>query len=213
MLHVLLTKLPCQLVVGSLILLIFRFQIQNKLTKNRWSASSCCFNQFSGQIDADGLRGLRQSLNRIAGNFRNPNCYYAVADLSCILCSPDTALWLELNLPGPPNVKVCRQTCDTGYLECQKDLDVLNTNSSIVFDGKTFCNHILQPLGMNPSIVQARDPSPCFFGVARYSQIEASENICLDAPPKSSASWLSPSISFWLLLFIIAVKVTHMSLQ
>jgi hypothetical protein len=130
-----------------------------------WYSETCC----SMDIHATFVGQLKANLSSLRDSFGlSDNCYFAVADLMCLMCAPDTSHFIT-GLPSSPRIALCSSLCEKIYGACKSDLAKFpGLYPENIQNGTSFCKAIWKEEGEDGSaspIVITEGTDSCFTGV------------------------------------------------
>jgi len=146
-----------------------------------WYDSSTCCNKQVVDLVMPNLKGNLTQIQKEVG--LRDECYFAIADVACMICAPNSADFLSINL-GKFQIRLCDSLCDKMFSACRHDLAKLQLPNNTA-NGEQFCGEIFKEIVNNGNIVFGKkgDASKCFEGVA-LSTVE--QGYCLPGQTRPS---------------------------
>jgi len=124
-----------------------------------YSGSTCCINSvINVSTLAVQLRGIHAELGHV-----DSDCYFALADLFCSLCSPNSAEIFQ-SVGGKVSFFMCNSECNKLYDACLKNVGYLFPNiTDLPTNGPSFCTMMFTA---EESITVTLADKDCFAGAS-----------------------------------------------
>lgn len=127
-----------------------------------YNARTCCNPQIAKQILPFIIGNLTQIHEDIGVS---DSCYYGLADLMCLSCSPGTADWIKSETNGI-KLHICLSLCDKLFQACKDDLAKLPGLEATATNGKELCTDAFNVEDPNSIVMIEDNNKGCFAGVS-----------------------------------------------
>jgi len=160
-------------------------EVQANLETCCWyNSATCCSPQIAAAI-IPSIKGNLSQLQQEIG--LGDDCYFAVADLICMICAPNTADWVikKVSSDSKPSIQlhICDSLCNKMYSACKNDLSKI-PGMKEVNNGEQFCAELFKEAHQSGNIVfDPKEEKSCYDGVP-LDQVE--QAYCLPHQTKPS---------------------------
>jgi len=163
-------------------------EVQNHLQTCCWYDSSTCCTPDVAAVVVPYLMGNLTQLQQEIG--LGDQCYFAIADLVCMICSPNTTRFITRSpISSQFQLHLCDSLCDKIFSACIPDLAKIPGMPTTITDGEAFCAELFKDAKQSGSIVfDPKVEESCYDGVP-LEQVE--EAYCLPGQTKPEKTGLS----------------------
>lgn len=181
-------------------------EVKNHLDTCCWYNENTCCNQQVAGVVIPYIKGNLSKLQEEIG--LGDECYFAVADLVCMICSPNTADFITTKL-GTYQIHLCDSLCTKIFNACQKDLSKIPNMPSTVKDGEEFCEELFKDAKQKGNIIfDPKVDNTCYDGVP-LEQVEGGYCLPGQKKPEENGKGLSNGA---IVGIVIAVFVSVLAL-
>jgi len=165
-----------------------------------YDSSTCCTPTIAG-IVIPIIKGNLSTLQKEIGI--GDQCYFAVADLACILCAPDSSKFIVQQLNNNVQLRICESLCDKIYSACAKDLKKIPGVPPNITNGESLCGEIFREAKEKGNIIFGKKgDKTCFDGVS-LSTVE--EAYCLPGQTRPNDDGSKKVIIIAVVVVVLAV--------